>query len=147
MSTRCSPHARGGRSWAGGREAVVLVPGGPPVAVQPDLPLQPDDLPGGEHLQPGQEVVHQQVPLGVHVGTVPYRWGGVLLAFSSSSFTSSLAFHLIAFAFSFALVPAWGWGCEQRYVRPVHYYDIVARQGATRYKRPGRPGGLLEGSS
>ena len=27
VSTRCSPHARGGRSWAGGREAVVCGPG------------------------------------------------------------------------------------------------------------------------
>ena len=67
----------GGHSWAGGREAVALVPGVPPVAVQPDLPLRPDNLPEGEHLQPGQGVVHQLVPRGVHVGIVPCHWGGV----------------------------------------------------------------------
>jgi hypothetical protein len=83
------------------------VPGVPPVVVPPDLPLGPENLPEGEHLQPGQEVVHQRVPLGGHAGTVPCHWGGVLLAFPSSAFTSSLAFHLIAFAFSFALVPPW----------------------------------------
>ena len=98
---RRSPHARGGRG------VVALVPGVPPVAVPPDLPLGPENLPEGEHLQPGQEVVHQRVPLGGHAGTVPCHWGGVLFAFPSSAFTSSLAFHLIAFAFSFALVPTW----------------------------------------
>ena len=79
VSMRCSPHARGGHSWAGGREAVALVPGVPPVAVQPDLPLRPDNLPEGEHLQPGQGVVHQLVPRGVHVGIVPCHWGGFRL--------------------------------------------------------------------
>ena len=71
----------GGRSWGGGRGVVALVPGVPPVVVPPDLPLGPENLPEGEHLQPGQEVVHQRVPLGGHAGTVPCHWGGFCLPF------------------------------------------------------------------